>query len=383
MYFRAVCSFKINSIYSIPLSKILFFMENSTSLEKQDLTTLNEDLENYFRNKVIPQMFIDANLILRKFTPPALIHFQLSQEDIGHPISEVQNKTLFPNFIDNILEVMESKSGMEKDIQTTDLKWFQMNILPYVEAKSNQIKGVIITFVEITSRIEILSQYEKLNHNYENVIYALSHDLRGPVVNIQSLIDLLQHDKENTEEEASMLMESMRISVEKVIGTINDLTASIKNRTTFAEATERVNIQNILEDVKIGLSDRIAMSKTKIQTDLQVTELNFSRKNIRSILYNLISNAIKFSGLIRLPEIWVSTRNTEDYVLLTVGDNGMGIKKDKQDLIFLPRTRLNKDVEGTGTGLFIVKRMVEDMGGKVEVDSELGKGSKFRIYFLK
>lgn len=354
-----------------------------SNLENQELLELNADLENYFRNTVIPQMFIDANLILRKFTPPAMRQFQLSYDDLGKHISELKNRIRFPSIIDNILEVIENKSDMEKDIQTTDMNWYQMNILPYVVGKGMKTNGVIITFVEITSRIEILNQYEKLNRNYENVIYALSHDLKGPVINIKSLIDLLKTAQGNDEEEANHLIDSMSFSVEKLIGTINDFTESIKDKTEFAEAPERVDIENILEDVKVGLSDKITLSNAKIHTEFQVTELKFSRKNIRSILYNLLSNAIKFSELIGKPNIWITTRNMDKYVLLTVRDNGIGIKSDKQELIFLPRIRLNKELEGTGTGLFLVKRMVEEMGGKIELESVPGEGTTFRIYFKK
>lgn len=359
-------------------------MENDhRDLEKNELLELNEELENYFRNTVIPQLFVDANLILRKFTPPAMNQFELSAEDIGKPISELKNRIRFPTVIDNIREVIENKSDLEKDIQTTDMKWFQMNILPYVVGKTKETNGVIITFVEITSRIEILAQYEKLNKNFENVIYSLSHDLKGPIVNINSLVDLLKTAQENNKEEARDLLESMSISVDKLGKTIDDLTESVNDKTGFAEDSERVNIQNILEDATIGLRDKITLSNAKIHGHFEVTELNYSRKNIRSILYNLLSNAIKFSEIRGTPEIWVKTQNTKEYILLTVKDNGIGIKLDKQDLIFLPRIRLNQEVEGSGTGLFLVKRIVENMGGIIEVESAQGEGSTFRIYFKK
>lgn len=350
---------------------------------KKKIIELNEELENYFRNTVIPQLFVDSDMILRKFTPPAMKHFRLTDEDNGRPISEVSNRIRFPTIIDNIREVIETNQDMEKEIQTTDLKWYQMNILPYIIRTTNQTNGVIITFVDISSRIEALKQFERLNLNHETVIFALSHDLKGPVNNINGLIGLLRNLREEDKDESDILLESLSVSVGKLMDTIKDLTESLREKTGASENLQRVNIQNIVEDVRIGLSDRIFGSKAMIHTDFQVTEVNFSRKNIRSIVYNLISNAIKFSEQNGKPDIWLKTEDKEDYVLLTVRDNGPGIAKENHDMIFLPRVRLNPEVEGTGSGLFIVKRMVEDLGGKIEVESSVAEGSVFRVYFKK
>jgi two-component system phosphate regulon sensor histidine kinase PhoR len=352
-------------------------------IENRKIIELNEELENYFRNTVIPQLFVDSNLILRKFTPPAMKQFRLTEADNGRPISEITNRIRFPTILDNIQEVIDSNQDMEKEIQTTDRGWYQMNILPYIVRKSNQTNGVIITFIDITSRIEILKQYERLNLNHETVIFALSHDLKGPVGNIKGLIDLLRNMPEEDKNETDLLLESLSVSVGKLMKTIEDLTDRIKDNSELAGDAERVDIQHIVEDVRIGLSDRIFESKAKLHTDFKVTELNFSRKNIRSIVYNLLSNAIKFSEQLGRPEIWIKTEEKDEYVLLTVSDNGPGIAKENHEMIFLRRTRLNPEVEGTGSGLFILKRMVEDLGGKVEVASGLGEGSIFRVFFKK
>src|SRR5690606_20258874 len=118
--------------------------KNSGKLEK--LIELNDELENYFNNAIIPQLFVDANMILRKFTPAAMTHFKLSVSDVGRHIDEVSNNIRFPTIIDNINEVIVDNKDLEKEIQTTDKKWYQMNILPYIIRKQNRTNGVIITF---------------------------------------------------------------------------------------------------------------------------------------------------------------------------------------------------------------------------------------------
>src|SRR4029077_17598195 len=107
----------------------------------------------------------------------------------------------------------------------------------------------------------------------------------------------------------------------------------------------------------------------------------FSKKNLRSIMYNLITNAIKFKSPDRDPVLTISTKPEQDYVVMTVKDNGIGIPENEFENIFKMYGRLHKNVEGQGIGLYLIKKIVDASGGKVIVKSELGKGSNFTIYF--
>ncbi|RVT97221.1 hypothetical protein EOD41_19660 [Mucilaginibacter limnophilus] len=129
-------------------------MEN-TQKNFDTITELNELLENYFRNTIIPQLFVDANLVLRKFTPPAMRQFKLKDSDIGRPIEDIIDNFRFPTFVENIHQVIATGEILEKEVQTLDKSWFQMNILPYVMRANYRTNGVIITFVDITARIRI------------------------------------------------------------------------------------------------------------------------------------------------------------------------------------------------------------------------------------
>ncbi|WP_017733995.1 sensor histidine kinase [Nafulsella turpanensis] len=352
-----------------------------------NLSWLNDELENYFRNTVIPQLFVDADFILRKFTPPAMKHFNLSSADVGRHISDVSHNIRYPTIVENITEVIESKQDLEKEIQTTDLRWYQMNVLPYIVQKENKSNGVIITFVDITDRIEILKRYERLNLNYENIFYSVSHDLKGPLANIEGLIKLLEEvpNIKKGAEDAKSIIKVLNLSVGNLRKTIEELTTEVyigDEDSLFAEAEERISLEKIVEDVQLALKDKISRTDARTTTEFNVSEIKFSKKNIRSTIYNLVSNAIKYKAPDRVPEILIKTEKVNDYVLLSVKDNGRGIEEDKQEVIFSRYTRLtdDDDVEGTGVGLFIVKRMVESGGGKIEVESSLGKGSTFKVY---
>ncbi len=351
--------------------------KKSSKLKK--VIELNDELENYFSNTIIPQLFVDANLILRKYTPAAMKHFKLSQSDIGKHIEEVSNNIRFPTIIDNISKVIESNQNLEKEIQTTDKVWYQMNILPYIIKKENRTNGVIITFVDINDRIQILKGYEELNRSYENIIHSISHDIKGPLSNIEGLVRILKETLD-IDESSIMIIDMITQSVDNLRRTVVDL-ADIDNDKAFAKEPERVNFANVIEDAKLALRDKIAETNAKITTKIVETEITLPRTNLRSIIYNLLSNAIKYRKPDITPEITISTETSGKHIVLKVCDNGMGIAEDKHNTIFDRYTRLNDNVEGTGVGLFIVKAMVESMGGKIEVESKEGKGAMFKVYF--
>ncbi len=89
------------------------------------LIELNDELENYFRNTIIPQLFVDSDLILRKFTPPAMKQFTLKADDVGRPMLDIKDNFRFPSIVDDIKQVIDQKEIFEKEIQTTDFRWYR------------------------------------------------------------------------------------------------------------------------------------------------------------------------------------------------------------------------------------------------------------------
>ena len=362
-------------------------LKKDNKLQIEELIELNAELENYFRNTIIPQLFVDANLILRKFTPPAMKHFRLSSDHIGKPMEEIIDNIRYSTIIENIHEVIDTEQILEKEIQTTDLRWFQMNIIPYLVKKENRANGVIITFVDITDRMKVLKELEKLNASHETFIYSVSHDLKAPLSNIEGLVQILikksgelmeTSGEENKEQKVVAAMLDQSVTTMKNI--INELSEIAKIEGNYKEMVETMNFENIFKEVELTLKDKINESNAHIHVDIKEAEIEFSRKNLRSIIFNLLSNAIKYKSPGRIPEIHIKTENENGFVMISVKDNGLGISDEKKDLLFTPYTRIEKQVEGTGIGLYLIKKIVENAGGKIFFNSKLGEGSEFKIY---
>ena len=117
-----------------------------------------------------------------------------------------------------------------------------------------------------------------------------------------------------------------------------------------------------------------------LRLSFQVPEIPFSKKNLRSILFNLLSNAVKYRSPDRDLEIAIRTEQSEHFIILSIQDNGLGLDPNNINDIFLKFNRKHDHLEGTGIGLYLIERIITNAGGKIEVESELGKGSVFRVY---
>jgi two-component system, OmpR family, phosphate regulon sensor histidine kinase PhoR len=358
-------------------------MESADNNQKiQELIAHNDELENYFRNTIIPQLFVDGDLKLQKFTPPAMKQFNLSAGDVGRSIHEIKDNFRFPSIIDNIHQVIQGNEILEKEIQTTDLRWYQMNIIPYVTIKDNKTNGVIITFVEITMRIKDLKEQERLIADHEILLDTISHDIRNPLTNLVMAIELFKNVSPTDEKEFMSLLKIVDNALGKMHKLITELTEVRKDDHKYKAEEELLNFENILEDVRLTLSDNITTADAIIRSNINVSELTFSRRKLRSIVYNLINNAIKFKSPDRRPEIIVSTNYVDEYIVIAVKDNGIGIEESKFDEIFSKYFRVENSIEGTGIGLYLVKEIVTNAGGKVVLKSHSDKGTEFQI-FLK
>ncbi len=349
-------------------------------LQIEKLIEVNDELENYFRNTIIPQLFVDDDLILRKFTPPAMKQFNLSKNDTGRPIADIKENFRFPTIIDNIQQVIDSNEILEKEIQTTDFRWYQMNIIPYTIAKTNKTNGVIITFVEITMRIKDLKEQEKLIADYETLLDTISHDIKTPLTSLVLTVHMLKDEKRDNSSKFKSLLTIVENGIKKMQTIITELTDTRKQEYKYKAEEELLNFEHILEDVRLTIAGNIAESSAIINTKINVSEITFSRRKLRSIIYNLVNNAIKFKSSDRKPEIFITTQQEKDFIVISVKDNGIGIDASKQEAIFSKYFRVENAIEGSGIGLYLVKEIVNNAGGKIVLESHPGKGSEFKVY---
>jgi len=229
-------------------------------------------------------------------------------------------------------------------------------------------------------------ELEKINSDLDNFIYTASHDLRSPITNIEALMTLLKDELKETNclsAETENILQRVITSVDRFKHTIKDLTeiSRLQKNTSASQSDEILNVQEIYEGIVEDLGYLTKEHTCFIQTNFKVYQVKFSRRNFRSILYNLLSNAIKFRSPERDCIINIHTRLEEPYVVLSVRDNGIGLNERHQEQLYTMFKRFHDHVEGSGVGLYMVKRIIENAGGKIEVESREGAGTEFKVYF--
>ncbi len=150
-----------------------------------------------------------------------------------------------------------------------------------------------------------------------------------------------------------------------------------------AEDVASIPVQAVLEEVLEDLEPQIGQAGAQIAVQLDGEAVQFSRKNLKSILYNLLSNAVKYRSPNRQLRVRIACHKQEDYLVLVVEDNGLGMDMRQEEKIFALFKRLHAHVEGTGIGLYMVKKMLENDAGKIKVESQVDVGSAFKVYFKR
>lgn len=225
-------------------------------------------------------------------------------------------------------------------------------------------------------------QLDKINKDLDTFVYTASHDLKAPIKNIEALFHLLKGQVPETQSKANEITEMMDESILKFKDVLSELGYIGKVQGEIETGTEKVAFKDVIEEIKLSIKDQVQSSGAIINENFKaVPEISFSLKNLRSILFNLLSNAIKYKDPERPPIINISTKMIEDYIVLQVSDNGIGIKENEISEIFNMYKRLHSHVEGSGVGMSIVKRILDNNGGKIEVKSKVGVGSTFNVYF--
>ena len=224
-------------------------------------------------------------------------------------------------------------------------------------------------------------QLLRINADLDNFVYTASHDLKAPISNIEGLVETLKIDFPLQNDDVTNLFEMIDHSIQRFKNTIYDLANVARVQNADLTDVITIDVKAAVEEVREDIQALIDVNHANIVLNLQVPSLTFSRKNFRSILYNIISNAIKYRSPERSPVITISTFKSENYTGLSISDNGLGIREQDISKIFEMFKRLHDHVEGTGMGLHIVKRVMDNADGKIEVSSEVDKGTTFTFLF--
>ena len=227
------------------------------------------------------------------------------------------------------------------------------------------------------------AQLTRTNVDLDNFIYTASHDLKVPIANIEGLLQAFVRKLPAEVQVGPVpdMLARMQQATVRFRRTIEQLTDVSKLQQAHDQPATQVPLAAVVEDVRLDLLPLIEQAQAQLTVDVPAdAHLPFSEKNLRSIVYNLLSNALKYRHADRLPHVQLTYDRQELHHVLRVQDNGLGLDLTHgTDKLFGLFQRLHTHVEGTGIGLYMVKKMVENGGGRIEVASQLGEGTAFTV----
>ncbi|WP_210521006.1 PAS domain-containing sensor histidine kinase [Hymenobacter terricola] len=224
----------------------------------------------------------------------------------------------------------------------------------------------------------------RTNVDLDTFVYTASHDLKDPITNLDGLLHALREElpPENRVGQVAYILNLMQGSIDRFQRTISQLSAIGQLQQERGQPAPPVFLANVISDVRLDLASLIQAVDAQLVVEVRgFPSFPFSEKNLRSVVYNLLSNALKYRHPDRVPQVHLLCRLEAPHWVLEVRDNGLGVDLTPDRPLFGLFQRYHTHVEGSGVGLYMVKKMVENAGGRVAVQSQPGVGSTFTVYF--
>ncbi|MCO6163056.1 PAS domain S-box protein [Flavobacterium sp. NRK F7] len=253
--------------------------------------------------------------------------------------------------------------------------------------------GKVVSLRGIMINITKTKEIEKELHNSFNLVseqnkrllnfsYIVSHNLRSHTSNISSLIGLIEITEDEKEKEEMLgMLKTVSGSLNETMINLNEV---VNIQTNISLTIEKINLLNYIEAALQLLAPLIKEKNVSVIHEINPhIEVNYNSAYMESILYNILSNAIRYSHPNRKPTITIRYYLENEFKVVEISDNGIGIDLVKnKDKIFGMYKTFSKYTDSKGIGLFITKNQVEAMGGTITVESKLDEGTTFKIYIL-
>ncbi|MGI4759699.1 MAG: ATP-binding protein [Janthinobacterium lividum] len=238
---------------------------------------------------------------------------------------------------------------------------------------------LLVDNLERSKRLLALTNQQ--NARLQNFAYIISHNIRSHSANLTALVHFLQ--TADDESQTKMFMQMLKTSTDKLAETIVNLNEIVTTNTIGTQPKEPRGLRREIERTLEALNISIHQTQLTVLVEVPAEEtVHVVPAYLDSILLNLLSNAIKYRSVGAPPRLTLQCYHEDGYLVLTIADNGLGIDlaRNQAKLFGMYKTFHGND-DARGLGLFITKTQVEAMNGKIEVDSQVGVGSTFKVYF--
>ena len=347
-------------------------------------TTAN-DLQNVLYSTDVATLFLDRRLHIRFSTPATRALLGVLPGDVGRPLSDLSLMGADKALSEDARSVLQFLKPVDREIETHGGAWFVRRISPY-RTDDNLVEGVVITFTDISERKRAAKGWEEARQLAERAniaksrfLAAASHDLRQPLQTLALLHGLLA--RQVVGEKAQALVARLDETLDTMSGMLNtllDINQIEAGAVNIAVADfplndllDRLNAEFGYHAQAQGLVLRAAPCAALVHSDPHLLE---------QMLRNLLSNALKYTPRGR---VLLGCRRRGDKIAVEIWDTGIGVPASELQAIFGEYHQLNNDArersQGLGLGLSIVQRLADLLHHRIEVRSQVGRGSVFSI----
>lgn len=313
------------------------------------------------------------------------------------------NKRVHPDDRENYFRDLKSHINGERDAFHNEhrvlckdgtYKWVLINGKTVDKDSHGKPSRIIGTHTDITYQKKNDKQSQKQlqlitsqNNRLHNFTHIVSHNLKTHIGNFKNILEF--YDEANSEDEKTELVNHLKTISDALSTTIVDLDdiISIKAKSNSHELYERINVFACAEKIIESLEIEIDKNEINIYNSIRKDDYLFANRSyLKSILYNLISNGIKYRSKDRKPKVILQSIHSKNELKILIADNGIGIdtEKHKKQLFEMYQTFHGTDrLDSRGVGLYITKTQVEAIGGTIEVESKLDEGTTFILSFKK
>ena len=309
--------------------------------------------------------------------------------DITHPEEAIRDMQLLQRLYTTGEPFVVDKRYVRPD---GSVRWSLTSVTPIRDEQGRITRGCAAC-IDVTARRQAEQALQvanerlvRINGELDTFVYTASHDLKSPITNIEGLLLALREQLPPAAQQQEVvghllaLMDGAVTRFQQTLAHLTDISRLGQDQLSEAAEAEVVDLPALVEAVRLDMLPELTAAGAILTVAVdQCPTFRFSAKNLRSILYNLLSNAVKYRAPDRMPQAVLRCRPAASHLVLEVQDNGLGLSEAQQGKLFGLFRRLHTHVKGSGVGLYMVKKIVENAGGTITVRSEIGMGTTFTV----